>query len=68
MPQDLWDAVEEFATDALSALPETRTLTQIMNPWIVQSGYPVLNVSIRGADAVITQVRNKSHGRVTNYH
>lgn len=60
MPQDLWNAFEEFATDALSAVPEARTIAQIMNPWILQSGYPVLSVSLRDADAIITQVRNQS--------
>lgn len=57
VPQDLWDAMEEFATDALTSLPEARNISQILNPWTLQSGYPVLNVVLRGADAVITQVR-----------
>lgn len=57
VPQDLWNAVEEFAADALANLPETRTLTEIMDPWTLQSGYPVLRVTLRGADAVITQVK-----------
>lgn len=52
----MFDAFEGFATEALSNIPEARTVTQILTPWTEQSGYPVLRVSIRDGDAVITQV------------
>lgn len=56
VPQNLWDAFEEFATEALLNVPEARTITQIMAPWTEQAGYPVLRVTLRDRDAVITQV------------
>lgn len=57
VPDNLWNATQPYAANALSALPESRTLAQVMTPWTVQSGYPVLRVSLRNADAVITQQR-----------
>ncbi len=47
---DLWDAIEQ-ATDPFSAKV---TVTEMMNTWIFQAGYPVVSVSESAVSGAIT--------------
>lgn len=53
MPQDLWNALQNYTG---SSLPNNYRLEDVMSKWTEQPGYPVLQVALSGADAVITQV------------
>lgn len=53
IPQDLWNALESYAA---ASLPANYTLEDVMSKWTEQPGYPVLDVTLSGVDAVITQV------------
>lgn len=52
-PEDLFDALTPYASN----LPEGRTFKDVLNLWTEQSGFPLVQVTLSGADAVITQKR-----------
>ena len=43
------------SADLAAPLPDGRTITDIMHPWIRQSGYPVITLSRQGNTFTVTQ-------------
>lgn len=48
--QDLWNALQEVSE-------YEKSITEIMNTWTIQMGYPVVNVRRDGDYYVLTQTR-----------
>lgn len=54
MPSDLWTALSQYVTAV--SLPNDVPLASVMENWINQAGYPVVEVSVSGDDVLVSQV------------
>lgn len=53
-PDDLFSSL---TNSSIRNVPCRRNFTKIMRGWTEQPGYPVVNITLRGSDAIITQER-----------
>lgn len=55
-PDDLWDAMNEQVIKDRLKLP--KTIKDIMEPWTLNAGYPLITVEIENEDVIIKQVNS----------
>lgn len=56
VPQDLIDALETRVENSVSVLPTSTNLTDIVDNWFNEGGFPVVTVELNGSNIVISQV------------
>lgn len=56
MPQDLIDALETRVENGTSDLPISTNLTDIVDKWFNDGGFPVVTVALNGSNIVLSQV------------
>ncbi|KAJ8973357.1 hypothetical protein NQ317_001401 [Molorchus minor] len=55
VPDDLWNTLNERVDNSASKLP--RELSEIMKNWTVETGFPLVEVTLNGTQVTVTQER-----------